>query len=83
MIDEHQARRLETALAEDERTNELGLLVRATEDRIVVHGEVASAERRDTVLAVLRELVPDLPISDQLTVSAAALREPEGKETIR
>lgn len=76
MNDPHQARRLEKALADDERTHELGVHVVATAQRIVAQGEVASEERRRTVLEVLREHARDVPVSDQLTVSADAVSPP-------
>ena len=83
MSDHHAARRLEKALADDERTNELGITVRADADRVVAQGEVASEERRQTVLQVLRELAPEQDIADHLTVSSDDVAPPPGHESIR
>jgi hypothetical protein len=81
--DPHQARRLEKALADDERTHELGVRVIATSERILAQGEVASEERRQTVLEVLREHAHDVPVTDQLTVSADAVSPPRAHEGIQ
>lgn len=83
MNDPHLARRLEKALADDERTNELGVHVVATPERILVQGEVASEERRQSVLDILREHAQDVPVSDQLTVSADAVSAPHAHEGIQ
>ncbi|HET7689467.1 MAG TPA: hypothetical protein VFK41_03750 [Nocardioidaceae bacterium] len=83
MNDPHQARRLEKALADDERTHELGVHVVATPQRILAQGEVASEERRQNVLDVLREHAPDVPVTDQLTVSADAVSPPVSHEGIQ
>jgi hypothetical protein len=82
MSDQQTARRLEKALADDERTGELGIRVRATGRGLVAHGEVASEDRRQAVLAVLRDLEPGIAISDQLTLSGDAMTPPEGTEKI-
>ena len=82
MNDAHLARRLEKALADDERTNELGVHVLATSERLVAVGEVATEDRRQTVLEVLHEHEPQLRITDQITVSSAALDPPHRRETI-
>lgn len=63
-------RRLERALADDERTNELGVRIVVTGDRVIASGEVASEERRQAVLTVIREEQPGLLVSDQITLSA-------------
>jgi hypothetical protein len=82
MNGEHAARRLEKALGEDERTHELGIKIRASGDRLIAQGEVASQERRQAVLEVLRDLEPGATITDQLTVSAEALQPPVSIESI-
>jgi hypothetical protein len=83
MNDEHTARRLEKALGEHERTHELGIRIHASGDRLIAQGEVASHERRQAVLDVLRELAPGATVTDQITVSADALQPPAGTEPIR
>jgi hypothetical protein len=45
---------------------------------VIASGEVASEERRQAVLAVIREEQPGLSVSDQITVSAERVsRHPE------
>lgn len=83
MNDIRTARRLEKALVDDERTHELGVHVQAIGDRIVAQGEVASEERRQRVLDVLREAAPGVEVSDQLTLSAEPVGEPPGSERLR
>lgn len=75
-------RRLERALADDDRTHEMGVRIVCTGDRIVAQGEVASEERRRAVLAVIREAEPGLPVSDQLTLTAEPVRHAAEHERI-
>lgn len=82
MNESREARRLERILIDDERTHELGVQVLALGDRIVAHGEVASEERRQRVLEVLREAAPDCRVEDQLTLSAEPVEHPSGQESL-
>lgn len=75
-------RRLEKALTDDDRTHELGTTLHPAGDRIIAQGEVASEERRQAVLQVLREQEPGLRVADQLTISAASLDKPTGHEDV-
>jgi osmotically-inducible protein OsmY len=83
MNDIRTARRLEKALIDDERTHELGVHVHVIEGRVVAQGEVASEDRRQRVLDVLREVAPDVEVSDQLTLSAEPVGEPPASERLR
>jgi osmotically-inducible protein OsmY len=56
------------ALARDDRVGELGLDVSVSDGTITLSGAVLSPERHDAILEVVRELVPDLTIVDQITV---------------
>jgi hypothetical protein len=69
MSTEGTNQRIEQAIANDARTNELGVHVECSERRVLVRGEVASAERREAVLTVVRELVPEVEIVDHLQLS--------------
>jgi hypothetical protein len=69
-MNEQQARDLERAIATDPRTNELGIRIQVRGDHLVVSGEVASQERRATVIAVVREHEPGLDIVDHIMLSA-------------
>ncbi|MFD7076591.1 BON domain-containing protein [Nocardioides sp. NPDC059952] len=69
-MNERLARDLEREIATDPRTNELGIRVEVRSDHLVVSGEVASEERRATVLEVVREHEPGRDIVDHVMLSA-------------
>lgn len=77
------ARRIEKALADDPRTNELGVQVSVARGQVVLHGEVASTERRRAVLQVVWDEVPDADIDDRLFISGDAVEPPRHAEVIR
>jgi hypothetical protein len=77
------ARRLEKALAEDPRTNELGIQVSVARGLVVLHGEVASDERRLAVLEVVWDQVPEADVDDRLFISADTVERPSTTEVIR
>ena len=64
---------VERILAEDDRTSELQIHLSVTAGRLVVRGRVASQERRDRVLQLVREHCPGLPVDDQLGTDQQAL----------
>ena len=66
---EHTNQRIEQAIANDARTNELGVRIECVDQRVLVRGEVASAERRDAVLTVVHEQLPEAQIVDHLRLS--------------
>lgn len=68
----HANQRLEQAIADDMRTNELGVRVEVIDQCVVLRGEVASEERRAAVLTVAREHMPEAHIIDQIRLSDAA-----------
>ena len=67
----HTNQRVEQAIANDARTNELGVRIECIDRRVLVRGEVASEERRDDVLAVVHEQLPEAEIVDHLRLSDA------------
>jgi hypothetical protein len=69
-MNEQLARDLERVIAADPRTNELGIRIQVRGDHLVVSGEVASEERRGTVLEVVREHATGLEIVDYIMLSA-------------
>jgi hypothetical protein len=79
---ENASHKLEQAVANDLRTNELGITVEVMADHVVLRGEVASRERRDAVLAVVREKVPDADITDELVISGDDVAPPQDTELI-
>jgi hypothetical protein len=64
---------VERLLAEDERTNELQIHLELSGDRLVVSGRVASPERRDVVLDVVREQCPGCEVVDELELDQDTL----------
>jgi len=81
MKHEHTNQRVEQAIANDDRTNELGVHIECIDRRVLVRGEVASEQRRDAVLAVVHEQLPEAQIIDQLRLSDAT-RPPRRTEII-
>lgn len=68
---QHTNQRVEQAIANDARTNELGVRIECIDHRVLVRGEVASQERRDAVLTVVREQLPGAELVDHLRLSDA------------
>ncbi len=60
--------RIQQALATDPRTGELELDVRIAGGRIFLTGSVVTEERCHAVEEVVREVVPDLAVSNELSV---------------
>jgi osmotically-inducible protein OsmY len=68
----HVSQRLEQAIANDLRTNELGIRAEVIDRRVILRGEVASDDRRNAVLVVAREQMPESEIVDEIRLSDAA-----------
>ena len=76
----YTAERLRHALASDARTNEMDLHVRLNGDKVFITGTVPTAERCAAIEEVVRELVPDLHVINQVSVYETA--EPPGQEQL-
>ncbi|WP_405140982.1 BON domain-containing protein [Sphaerisporangium sp. NBC_01403] len=74
------AARVQRALAEDERTYELGIRVDIRGDQLFLGGQVESSERRLLVAAVAAETAPGLKVHNEVTV--VEVREPGEEETL-
>lgn len=82
-LTEYALKEIERAICEDERTAELGVHLTLRGGRVFVRGDVAGAERRRQVLAVVRERCGDVPIVDEVTVVEDALAQaPDHREEI-
>lgn len=82
-LSSYTLKEIERTLCEDERTAELGVHLSMRGGRIFVQGGVAGTERRDRVLAVVREHCGDVPVVDELTVTEDALTHaPDHREEI-
>jgi osmotically-inducible protein OsmY len=66
--DPYLGERIRTALAQDQRVNELGVQVRLVGLRVFVTGTVATTERQQAVASVIAEHFPDLEIHNDVTV---------------
>lgn len=66
--EEYEVAHLQQAFAEDPRTHELDIQVELSEGRLLLRGEVATAERRAAVEAVAREKFPSYEIENQVRV---------------
>jgi osmotically-inducible protein OsmY len=66
---EYVVARIQDALATDPRTGELELDVRIAGGGVFLAGAVATKERRKAVEQVVREMVPDLDVHNELSVT--------------
>jgi osmotically-inducible protein OsmY len=73
--------RVRDALAHDERVAALDIAVRIVGDSVFVIGTVATPERRDACERVVRELLPQHDVHNQLTVLEQSA--PSGTEEVR
>lgn len=72
--------KLQEALANDPRVNALDIKAVVTGGRVHLTGQVPTAERRDAVDRVAAELLPDVPVRNDVTV--LELSEAAGPERI-
>lgn len=79
--EQYLAARLRRALAEDPRTTELGVRVTVRGDHVLLSGDVACAERRGELEAVIHDVAPELTVLDDVKVTPVG--EPEGREELR
>lgn len=77
---QYTASRLRQALAEDDRTAELGIGVTVRGDEVFLSGDVATPERRDRIAEVAAEVAPGCRIHNGVRVFAVG--EPVGREEI-
>jgi osmotically-inducible protein OsmY len=68
------AEELRAALASDARTHELGISVSvvSARRRVFLSGVVATAERRERVERIARELLPDFEVLNDVSVQGMA-----------
>jgi hypothetical protein len=74
------AARVQRALAEDDRTNELGIRVDIRGDQLYLRGTVECEERRAHVATVAGEIAPGLKVHNEVTVMD--VREPGEEESL-
>lgn len=69
--------KLQEALANDTRVNAQDIRVVVTGGRIYLIGEVSTVERRSAVNEVVGEVLPGIPVRNELTVLELAGGSPE------
>ena len=74
--DEYAVGRLQEALAQDPRTNELGIDAVLSEGSVVLSGTVATPDRREAVLAVARKILGGRPLREEITIAEVAAPQP-------
>lgn len=79
-VDQYTESQVHQVLAEDDRLAELGIQVVRLENKVALVGEVESAQRRDQILAVLHEKLPDLEVHCDIGVTR--VHEPEEVEEL-
>ncbi|GAA3425271.1 BON domain-containing protein [Streptosporangium sandarakinum] len=77
---QYVAARVQSALAEDERTHELGIRVVVRGDQIFLHGQVSCDERRSLIADVAGEAAPGLTVRNEIAVMD--VREPGEREKL-
>jgi osmotically-inducible protein OsmY len=75
------AERIRGALAADPRLGELGIAVKIGAGRVHLAGSVGTAERRALIETIVRELLPDHEVHNDVTVQEMA--EPVHPERLR
>ncbi|AWS46246.1 MULTISPECIES: BON domain-containing protein [Streptosporangium] len=65
---QYVAARVKSALAEDERISELGILVDIRGEQLFLRGQVADARRRALIADVAEEAAPGLTVRNEITV---------------
>ncbi len=77
---QYVAARVQQALAEDERTTELGIRVDVHGDRLYLRGQVGAAERLPHLTEVAHDAAPGIIIHNEVTV--VEVREAGGEERL-
>lgn len=82
--DVYLAKQIEEAIADDERTAELGIHVDVRAGRVFLQGTVASAQRKATVEDVAAENAPGHEVVNEITVvDVADQKAKPTEETLR
>ncbi|GAA2687273.1 MULTISPECIES: BON domain-containing protein [Nonomuraea] len=71
---QYVAARVQRALAEDDRTHELGIRVDVRGDQLFLRGQVTGEEHRRQMERVAQEAAPELHVHNELQV--VQVREP-------
>ncbi|TKK88813.1 BON domain-containing protein [Herbidospora galbida] len=74
------AARVQQAIAEDGRTNELGIRVDVRGDQVFLRGQVSGEEQRHLLTDVAREAAPGLTVHNEVT--CVEVRDPGEEEQL-
>jgi osmotically-inducible protein OsmY len=74
--DVYLAKQIEGAIADDERTVELGVTVDVRAGRVFLRGKVSTVQRKDAVTGVAREHAPEHEIVNEIHVEDPAAGAP-------
>jgi osmotically-inducible protein OsmY len=74
--DVYLAKEIEGAIADDERTAELGVTVDVRAGRVFLRGKVSTTLRRDAVSSVTREHAPHHEVVNEIQVEDPAVSPP-------
>jgi osmotically-inducible protein OsmY len=66
---QYVAEHIRDALRKDPRVGELDVQVRITGNRVFLSGNVATVERQRAITDIVRELLPDIEVSNETTIS--------------
>ncbi|MEU3165450.1 BON domain-containing protein [Streptosporangium sp. NPDC006930] len=77
---QYVAARVQRALAEDERTTELGIRVDIRGDQLYLRGQVVGSERRELIAEVAGEAAPGLKVHNEIDI--VDVRGPVGEERL-
>ncbi len=80
MPEQYLAAQIKDALVRDPRTGDQEVRVRVEGNRVLLRGEVVSAEHRNAIEVVVRDQAPTYKVENQLTVSV--LTDPETSEDV-
>ena len=78
---QYVAERIRSALAADRRVSELGLAVKIVGNRVHLGGAVATADRRALAEEIVRQLLPEHEIQNDIKVQDVA--DTQGPERLR
>ena len=78
---QYAAERIRSALAADPRVAELGVAVKIVGNRVQLGGAVATRDRRQLVEEIVRGLMPDHEVQNDIRVED--LRETQAPERLR
>lgn len=65
---QYVAARIQRALAEDDRSNELGIRVDVRGDHVYLRGQVSGDEHLHLIIEVAREAAPGMTVHNEVTL---------------